>query len=77
VVSRLSPRTIGGTGSDKNGENGYLTKLNNSDELAQRVLEIIEKQDVYQKLSEYACSSVSVYSKDSVLEEMKAVYGRM
>jgi len=61
----------------KNGENGYLTKLNNPDELAQRVLEIIEKEDIYQKLSSFACSSVSIYSKDSVLEEMKTVYGRM
>jgi len=61
----------------KNGENGFLTKLDNAHELAERVLEIIENDDVYRKLSENACKSIVVFSKEHVLEEMKAVYGRM
>ncbi len=61
----------------KNGENGYLTKLNNADELAERVLEIIGNDEMYLKLSETASKSVALFSKDHVLEEMIALYGRM
>jgi glycosyltransferase involved in cell wall biosynthesis len=61
----------------KNGENGFLTKHNNPQELAASVFKIIGEEDVYQKLSECACNSVSVYSRNRVLEEMKTVYGRM
>lgn len=61
----------------KNGENGYLTRINNADELAEKVLEIIDNDDVYRKLSETACESVAIFSKENVLKEMKAVYGRM
>ena len=61
----------------KNGENGYLTKINNEVELAERVLEIIENHEIYESLSKNACESVRVFSKNHVLEEMKAVYGRI
>ena len=58
----------------ENGVNGYLTNLNNAEELAERVLEIIEDEETYRMLSENAVKSVVRFSKDYVLEEMKAVY---
>jgi glycosyltransferase EpsD len=61
----------------QNGENGYLVKQNNPEEMAQRVITITGDKKLYDKLSDNACNSVRMYGKDCVLEEMKAVYGRM
>ncbi|NLX92391.1 MAG: glycosyltransferase family 4 protein [Clostridiales bacterium] len=61
----------------KNGENGYLTKLSSAEELAEKVLEVIEDDEGYRRLSENASNGIVIFDKDHVLEEMKAIYGRM
>lgn len=58
-----------------NGKNGYLIKPDGHGGLAQKIIEITSNNDLYTKLSDCACASVTRYCSASVLEEMKAVYG--
>lgn len=60
-----------------NGENGFLTKLNSAEEISDKVLSIIENDDVYRKVSDNASKDIIRFSKEHVLEEMEAVYGKM
>lgn len=61
----------------KNDKNGYLIKLNDKNEFAQRVLEIIENEELYQSLSKNAIKNVVPYSRDQVIVEMQSVYEKV
>jgi len=61
----------------KHKVNGFLVKPDNPDELALRVLELTENPQMYETFSNNAIEGVTIYGKDRVIEEMKAVYGEL
>lgn len=58
------------------GENGYIVKVNDYDAMAERICRIIEDEALYKKLSENAVELVKLYSKESVLVELKEIYNQ-
>lgn len=57
-----------------NGENGYVVKVNDYEAMAQRINEILDDDNLYEKFSENAVQLIKPYSKESVLVELKEIY---
>lgn len=59
-----------------NGENGYVVKINDYEAMAQRINEILNDENLYEKLSANAIELIKPYSKESVIVELKEIYNR-
>lgn len=57
-----------------NGENGYVVKINDYKTMAQKICEILENEDIYDRFSKNAVVSVKPFSKESVLVELDNIY---
>ena len=59
-----------------NGENGYIVKIDDYKAMAQRICEILEDDELYEKLSKNAIELIKPFSKESVLLELKEIYSQ-
>lgn len=59
-----------------NGENGYVVKINDYEDMAEKITEILSDENLYEKFSKNAVELVKPYSKESVLVELKEIYNR-
>ncbi len=59
----------------ENGKNGFLFNIDDSDALANKVIEIFESADLRKTISDNALSCSLLYSRDSVKKELANVYG--
>lgn len=57
-----------------NGENGYVVSVNDYDEMAEKILEILSDDNKYNRFSKNAVELIRPFSKESVLTELKQVY---
>jgi len=58
----------------KSGENGYIVKPDDSEELAARVLQIIDDTALYDILSDNAAASVGENARSRIANKMKKLY---
>lgn len=61
----------------ENGVNGYLVKFNDSDAMAQRIIELIESPDKVRELGANSVAMVGKYGIDSVLDMMVGIYNSL
>ncbi len=59
-----------------NGENGYLVKVNDCEDMADKIDMMLSDGELYGRLSENAVKLVKRFSKESVLEELKQIYSQ-
>lgn len=57
-----------------NGQNGYIVNVNDFDEMARRIEELAYDEEKYKDFSENAVRLVKIYSKENVIEELRAIY---
>lgn len=57
-----------------NGKNGYVVKADDSDAMAEKILMILNDDNLCKKLSENAVELIRPFSKESVLVELTQVY---
>ncbi len=58
------------------GENGYVVKINDYEAMAQKICEIIENEDLRERLSKNAVELIKPFAKESVLVELKEIYNQ-
>lgn len=58
----------------RDGVNGYLIPLNDSDLMAEKIIKLIENPDLVKKFGAESLKAVNKYGIDSVNEEMLGVY---
>lgn len=59
-----------------NGKNGYVVNVNDCKKMAERIEEIACDESKYEEFSKNAVELVKPYSKESVLSELKEIYGQ-
>ncbi len=58
------------------GENGYIVDINDYEAMADKIALVLSDTELYNRLSENAAELIKPYSKESVLEELKLIYGK-
>ena len=58
-----------------NDENGYLVELNDSEEFAKKLYDLIKNKEVYNKFSKKAKEFATIeFDENNVIEKIKDVY---
>ena len=58
----------------KDGENGFLVESDNSEQMSQRLIQLIENRDLLDKFGNNGYSEVKKYSVENVNRELKKIY---
>ncbi len=58
----------------KDGENGFLVEPDNSEQMAQRLIQLIENRELVEKFGSEGYSEVKKYSVENVNRELKEIY---
>lgn len=58
----------------KDGENGFLVESDNSEQMSQRLIQLIENRDLLDKFGNKGYSEVKKYSVENVNRELKEIY---
>ena len=58
----------------KDGVNGYLVPLNDSEMMAQRIIELIENKELLDSFGKQSLTMVEKYGLDSVISQMLDIY---
>ena len=66
----------GHRGLGVNGKNGYIVKINDYKDMSQKICDILENKDVYERFSENAVELIKPFAKESVIVELKEIYNQ-
>ena len=58
----------------RDGYNGFVVAVNDDEAMANRIKKLKEDRPLYRTMSENAVSFIKTFSKENVIEELKAVY---
>lgn len=58
----------------KDGENGFLVESDNSEQMSQRLIQLIENRELLEKFGNKGYSEVKKYSVENVNRELKEIY---
>ena len=58
----------------RDGYNGFVVAPNDDEAMANRIKKLKEDRPLYRTMSENAVSFIKTFSKENVIEELKAVY---
>lgn len=58
----------------RDGVNGFLVEPNDYTAMAQKILQLLNDEKLYEKISESAVQEVKPFSKENVFEELKKIY---
>lgn len=60
-----------------NGENGYTVRINDYENMATQIEQIVFNDECYKKFSEKSSGLVKPYSKTNVIKELEEIYNRI
>jgi len=65
----------GGEDAIKNGFNGFLAKENNPEDIAEKIIELLNNQELYEKMSQNAVEWSQKMSWNDIIKKYLEVYG--